>query len=120
MKILVCGGRHYSDTATVFKVLDALDPGVVIHGGATGADSLATRWCGVQVHDKGRDTRCRVYPAYWSKHGHRAGPMRNAEMLRKHPDIAFVVAFPGGSGTADMKAKAHKAGITVLEVAEGR
>ena len=46
------------------------------------------------------------------------GPIRNQRMLDSNPDIEVVVAFDGGTGTADMKKRAKKAGIEVKEAAE--
>ena len=46
-----------------------------------------------------------------------AGPERNARMLAEgRPDL--VVAFPGGTGTADMVRRAKAAGVRVVEVVE--
>lgn len=84
---------------------------VVIQGGATGADQLARWWC-VQ-----RRVPYENYPPDWMKFGRAAGPIRNRRMIEKgQPDI--VVAFPGGSGTADLVAKARAAGVKVLEIGE--
>jgi hypothetical protein len=54
--------------------------------------------------------------AEWNRHGNKAGPIRNATMLAMKPPVKLVVAFPGGSGTADMVAKAKAAGLEVMEV----
>ena len=55
------------------------------------------------------------FPADWAKHGKAAGPIRNAEMLTEFlPD--YIVAFPGGKGTADMLRKAEKARVTNIEI----
>lgn len=107
-KVLVCGGRDYGEADKVEEVLSALDPSLIIEGGARGADSLARLWAtknGVHV--------CTVN-ALWDFYGKRAGPIRNSAMLALKPDL--VVAFPGGRGTADMVAQAREAGIEVLEV----
>jgi len=53
-------------------------------------------------------TRCR---AEWEKHGKRAGPIRNRQMLELKPD--GVVAFPGDRGTRDMITAAQEAGVPV-------
>ena len=45
MVLLVTGSRKWTDMETIFSVLDRLDPAVVIHGGALGADTIAHRWC---------------------------------------------------------------------------
>jgi acyl-CoA synthetase (NDP forming) len=55
------------------------------------------------------------FPANWKKHGKSAGPIRNQLMLDVgKPDL--VIAFPGGSGTADMIRRARKAGVPVKEI----
>ena len=108
-RVLVCGGRDYDDRDRVFSELDALQPiRMVIHGNARGADSLAQAWC---VSRRVQAVAC---PAQWSKHGKRAGPMRNEAMLGHSPDL--VLAFQGGRGTADMVSRARKAGVRVVEV----
>lgn len=107
-KVLVCGGRDYGEADKVEEVLSALDPSLIIEGGARGADSLARLWAtknGVHV--------CTVN-ALWDFYGKRAGHIRNSVMLSLNPDL--VVALPGGRGTANMVAQAREAGIEVLEV----
>lgn len=107
MRVLVCGGRRYSDKSRLFAALDALPvkPTVIIHGGACGADTLAGTWA-----------RCRgIYevrvPADWSL-GKVAGHLRNQKMLDEQaPD--YCVAFPGGRGTDDMVKRCKRAGLPV-------
>jgi len=111
MRVLVCGGRDYQNRAEVDRVFGCLAGGIdiVIHGHASGADTLVDEWC--RAHDIPRA----VFPALWSKHGKAAGPMRNKKMLDEgKPD--YVVAFPGGRGTADMVYRAKQANIPVFEV----
>lgn len=112
MRLLVCGGRDYRDVGAVYSSLDRAHAKrpitLVIHGGATGADTLAGAWA------RQNELPYLAVPAEWTKHGKRAGPIRNAAMLEQwQPD--GVVAFPGGSGTADMIARARDAGVTVWE-----
>lgn len=113
IRVLVCGGRDYDDRERVFAVLDKLDKerdiSAVIDGGATGADLFGFAWaCSL---DKIRHT----FKADWATHGKKAGPLRNQRMLDEgKPDV--VVVFPGGKGTADMRARAEKAGVPVLVV----
>lgn len=110
MKILVCGGRNYANKAKVYEVISYfkhLEP-VIIHGAAQGADSLAedaAKYFGLKSDPT---------PADWNKYGKAAGPVRNKIMLDKEPD--FVIAFPGGPGTDNMKMIARNAGVTVFEV----
>lgn len=120
MRLLVCGGRKFADRECLFKVLDAMScdwddeeakNGItaVIHGNATGADKMAGEWArqnGIEVV---------VFQAEWHRWGAAAGTIRNQKMLDDgRPD--FVVAFPGGNGTADMIRRARLAKIHVFEV----
>lgn len=113
-KLCVCGGRDFDDEKFLFAKLDHLTskinrPIVVITGGAEGADYLAGQWA---YH--ARHTVINYY-ADWKKHGKSAGPIRNTEMLdTEKPDI--VIAFPGGSGTADCVRQAKQRNIPVREV----
>jgi hypothetical protein len=110
-RVLVCGGRHFSDRDALFIVLDAhlRTTALVIHGGARGADFLAGEWA------KERGVPVKVYKADWRRHRYAAGPIRNKQMLREgRPDV--VIAFPGGNGTANMIAQAQAALIPVITV----
>jgi len=109
--IIVTGGRNYSDVNHVNSVLSLFDIGLLIQGGAPGADHLARMWA-----DNHR-IECITVSADWEKHGKAAGPFRNSTMLSLHPN-AIVIAFPGGKGTADCVKKALSRGMTVLVVAE--
>lgn len=110
IKLLVCGGRDYRDTATLNRVLDELKEefiiNQVIEGDARGADRLAGQWA--ERHHLPH----RKFPANWQRYGKRAGYLRNKEMLQVgRPDL--VIAFPGGPGTANMVALAQAAGVPV-------
>jgi len=112
MKVLVCGGRRYTDQTFAFAVLDRVHVKrpitLIIEGGATGADRFAREWA------IARGVRYQTFEANWQRYGNRAGPVRNHTMLREgKPD--FVVAFAGGSGTAHMVRIAKEASTRVLE-----
>lgn len=117
-RVLVCGGRDFSDRAAVARVLRPYKPEniisdvsdcILIVGGAPGADTLAEEWADVY------GVRKRVFLADWNTHGRAAGPIRNQRMIDEgKPDL--VVAFPGGRGTDDMVKRAEKAGIPVMRV----
>lgn len=115
MKVLVCGGRDFSDVHLLSVTLGAILEGAgiteIIHGGASGADTLAGRYAvrkGIPVT---------VFPADWKAHGKAAGPIRNAQMLSEgRPDM--VVAFKGGRGTDDMIRQAKAAGVAVVRASE--
>lgn len=114
MRVLVCGGRNYKDKDHVFDVLNQLmcdtkEEIEIIHGAATGADTLAGLWA------RSHRLKCRSYPAKWKLYGPSAGPIRNREMIeREEPDL--VLAFPGGIGTSDMIGQAAERGIEVRSV----
>lgn len=117
-RVLVCGGRDYDDQRRVFAVLDdvrrTLGKMVIIHGGAKGADSLAS------LYATQRWLKQRIYRPKWRVEGRydpAAGFNRNIEMLEEEtPDL--VVAFPGGNGTAHMVRTAKERGFKVMEVTE--
>lgn len=146
-RVLVCGGRDYgrldpqkilehprkrAEAARVPEVLTALlrelgGPFAMIHGGAKGADALADEWSRLIL-----PTPPAIFRAAWDavdrpgavvkyrRDGHAydalAGHVRNQLMIDEgKPDL--VVAFPGGTGTADMISRAEKAGIEVRRIA---
>ena len=107
MRILVCGGRDFTDKEFIYKHLNEdfgphsdgdnyrTDQTTIITGGASGVDTIAHEWA--------KEVGCKteVYPADWEKYGKAAGPIRNKQMLDEgRPDR--VVCFPGGCGTQNM------------------
>lgn len=81
----------------------------IISGAAKGADTAIIDWCVVNW------LPCTEYLADWKRYGKRAGPIRNQQMLDEgKPDL--VIAFPGGTGTADMIRRSKAAGLQVIEV----
>ena len=120
-RILVCGGRGYDNQDRVNKILDKVVEAIngekgtksvrIIHGAATGADSLAARWAA------GRGIDSTAYPADWGAYGKRAGYIRNKQMLEEGKPHA-VIAFPGGVGTRMMVGLAKRYGIPVKEYFE--
>lgn len=108
MRVLVCGGREFSNTKLAYSVLDNLHKqqpvGVLIEGDARGADRIAGYWARRNRVDNLK------FHANWEKHGKKAGYLRNKQMLEEGgPDL--VIAFPGGKGTAMMIELAQKAGV---------
>ena len=117
MIALVCGGREYGLGGELAHVLSELDPRLVIHGNARGADTLAHRWA------ISTERSVLAMPARWATEGKGAGPRRNGRMLKAAQQFAelwslplLVVAFPGGAGTANMVKRAKAAGVDVMEV----
>lgn len=127
MRIMVTGGRTYGVLdpkkplehprkraerrrfrSVMNDVLTDRDVDEIIHGGAKGADMMAKEIaveCGIKQTP---------FIADWIAYGLRAGPIRNQAMVDSKPD--FVVAFPGGTGTADAVSKARAAGIEVVVI----
>lgn len=99
-RILVCGGRDYRDRDKLFETMNYIKQWFepyfcIIQGGANGADRLAALW----AFEQG----CAMIqmPANWDCYDKKAGIIRNKWMIDfAKPDL--VVAFPGGTGTANM------------------
>lgn len=113
MKVLVCGGRDFTDKTFVYGVLDGLHRArmidVIIEGDATGPDRMAGYWA------RKNHIADLKFRADWQKHGRAAGPIRNKQMLDEgKPDM--VLAFPGGRGTANMVKQAQSSGFEVVQV----
>ncbi len=144
VRIGVTGGRNYTDKVRVAETLgriieimaietfgrpELLLPLTLVYGCATGADTLASAFA------ISRDWKLDPFPADWPNCGalcpmdggrHRrkrrdgsrycpiAGHLRNQAMVDSGLDV--LVAFPGGTGTADMTRRARKAGVRIVEV----
>lgn len=125
-RLLVTGGRNWSDRDAIYEALDAVDDElddwyagriVLVHGACpTGADKLADDWA------TERGTPVERYPAEWDRLGTMAGPIRNTRMVDAGADLC--VAFWDGvgvkSGTFDCLSKAVRAGIAVRIVPAGK
>lgn len=118
--VLVCGSRdfnkHSYTNEQVKEKLTELSTGylkdyfiVIVNGFADGVDITAAEWA------EENKVPFFSFPADWEVHLKKAGFYRNQLMLTiAKPDI--VVAFPGNNGTKDMKERAHKANIEVIEI----
>lgn len=113
LRVCICGGRDYSDIDyfewfmnEVFVPRVNLENIIIIQGGAKGADYMAKRWAinsGV-THEE--------FPADWDTHGRLAGMIRNKVMLKS--GIHYLISFPGGAGTANMRKICKAAGVSVI------
>jgi hypothetical protein len=109
MRLLVSGSREFDDKAKMLSIIQDINPTLIIHGAAKGADTLAGEIgdeLGIPVDP---------YPAKWSLYGKAAGPIRNQQMLDEgKPDL--VIAFPteGCRGTWDMVRRAIKADVKLI------
>lgn len=130
MKVLVCGGRDWSDQAMVDAVLNGLYERehwiTVIHGGARGADRYAREWATRRLSEHPFPGLLNIYvkefPADWETHAKAAGPIRNRRMLEEgKPEL--VLAFKNGfdhtrsrGGMENMVKQAKALGVAVYLV----
>lgn len=114
-RILVCGGRDYYDEELVHQYLDALEPLVLIHGAARGADTFAANWAKDHV-GKVTELAFPVSSEDWARHGKRAGMLRNQAMLDEGGPNLVLAFFPGGPGTRMMVELAQRAGVEVWQL----
>lgn len=108
MRIIVTGGRDFTDAEFVDRHLTKMNPSTIIEGGAQGVDRLARQWA--IKHNIPYIT----VEAEWDKHGKMAGHMRNTKMIVNHPD-ATILAFPGGKGTRNCMNQAIARKRTVVK-----
>ena len=116
MIVAVTGGREFADWRIIDSTLDALHSktaiSVLVQGGANGADDIARTWA---ITNTVQIAEFRVTGTQWTRLGKSAGPTRNRLMLEvTRPNL--LVAFPGGSGTANCVKTARELGIEVFEV----
>ena len=114
MKVLVAGSRTVREDQApqIHYYLDEMRPKItkVVHGGASGADSIGGHWAEINLLPVSR------IDADWEQYGKAAGPIRNQRMLDDHPDIEMVLAFVDkpinqSRGTLDMVRRAIEAEI---------
>jgi hypothetical protein len=100
MKVAVTGGRDVEpDIPWLWFELGRLGAtGVAVGDCPTGVDWAVGRAI------KAAFLPVLVFRADWKKHGRRAGPIRNREMLEA---ADWLIAFPGGRGTANCVAQAE-------------
>ncbi|WOB06452.1 DUF2493 domain-containing protein [Piscinibacter gummiphilus] len=115
--VIVTGGRDYQDRERVFAALDKAHARkritLLVHGCCLdkktgemiGADRWAHEWA------EARGVKPEPHPANWELWGKSAGPMRNSQMARA--GAHGCIAFPGGSGTANMIRNAEHHNIPV-------
>lgn len=120
-RILVTGARDWVNREQIFEALDRAyiflagkKRVVVVHGAATGADSLAREWF-VDRLEQGWHVTEEFYPADWVKFGRSAGPIRNLDMVAAGADICLAFPLNKSVGTRHCMKAAQTAGIQVIE-----
>lgn len=114
MRVIVCGGRDFTDRQLCFDSLDRLLSGLenveIISGHARGADTYGEEYA--VFHG----LRRKYFVADWKRYGRSAGPIRNQQMLEyAMKDTAMVIAFWDGQsrGTKNMIEQARRARVKV-------
>ncbi|MEQ4716112.1 hypothetical protein [Nonomuraea sp. B19D2] len=106
---------------TVARALDiaavaaarAGEPLTVVHGGCpTGADAIASAWCGI-AGDLNLNVIERVFEPDWTR-GRKAGPERNRRMVEAGADLVIAFNRNKSRGTSGTIALAVEAGIPVV------
>lgn len=99
--LAVVGSRDFTDYPKMCEVLDQYDIGMIISGGAKGADSLADRYA------TEHNIPIVVHKPAWDLHGKAAGHIRNKTIIEQSDE---VVAFWDNmsSGTKGSIQWAHK------------
>jgi hypothetical protein len=106
MRILVTGGREFTNQSLVYEKLKERGASVVIHGGAVGADTCANNYA------KEFGLPCLKVEANWDYYGKKAGPIRNQWLLDHcNPEIVLAFPDPNSRGTWHMVKIAREAGI---------
>ena len=123
VKIIVAGGREFSDWNLLFKTIketlqELFDNGYkkeqisFVSGTARGADSMGEFFANTY--------RYKVYrfPAKWDELGKKAGFVRNSEMAKfaSAADIGILIVFWDGKsrGTKHMIETAEKCGLKIV------
>lgn len=113
--VLVCGSRDWTDRHAILGAILDRAPGKIIHGAAPGADRIAADVARLYLIE------AQAFPADWTKHGKRAGILRNLAMLGAVEDEwhegreVLVLAFQrnGSRGTQHTIDEARRRGIPV-------
>ena len=116
-RLLVTGSRHWRDPRPVEYALREAwyDLGrgevVLVHGAEpNGLDTLAAQiW---EAHNLPTE----AHPADWGRHGKKAGPIRNQEMVDRGADLCLAFPLAGSRGTVDCMQRAEAAYIEVRVV----
>lgn len=114
MKVAVCGGKDFTNYKFINESLDAFHAQnkitIMIHGDSPGAERACAKW----AHGKKCGIIIRPYPHDPIRYGNSSEYIRNALMLEEETPEALI-AFPGSSGTNDLKRISKKARIPIFE-----
>lgn len=120
IRVIISGSRNFSDDDlfdnSLRNILSGVNPNnlEIISGGCTGADAMA------EDYAERFGLKFAEFPAYWTKYGKAAGPMRNEQMAKyaADADCGMLIAFPIGEsrGTRNMIKLAKQYGLEVYVI----
>lgn len=116
-RILVTGSRNWVHPELVERVIwDTIRgryPVTIVHGGAAGADSYASRLCRLYKHHP--DLQEEVHLPDYQKYGRRAPHVRNDLMISLGADACLAFIRDESNGASSTAQKAYEAGIATHE-----
>ncbi|MFC0547078.1 DUF2493 domain-containing protein [Kutzneria chonburiensis] len=115
-RILITGSRTWRDWTVIESAILGQVPGyadgqdaVIVHGGCpTGADEIADTIAACM----GLPTE--IHRADWTRHGRRAGPLRNAHMVSLGADVCLAFIRDNSTGASHCLWLARQAGIPAI------
>lgn len=109
MKLAVVGSRGFDDYQLLCKYLDEINPGMIVSGGAIGADYLSQKW------SKDRGKAILIFYPDWSK-GKGAALERNEHIIiNADKVIAFWDGKSRGTANSIKRAKEHNKELIIVE-----
>lgn len=117
-RVLITGSRKWFKDSIIHQVLDkemAENPDglIIVHGTASGADSIADLWA-KERKQQGYPVQVERHPAKWNSFGHMAGLMRNCDMVALGADVCHAFPYGKANGTRHCMEIAERAGIPVI------
>lgn len=123
VRVIIAGSRSIGDYALTDAAMAQMAAGgpnrgryEIVVGGADGVDQHGKKWaerydCDYVEFDPSRPDNTRTDYS-WEKHGKKAGPLRNQEMV-EYADMLVAVWDGESSGTRDMIDRALDEGLEV-------
>lgn len=111
-KVVVAGGRTYTNTGMVFICLEDIiqKDDIIISGHAKGVDMMG------EFYAQKNNLAFEIYPAEWDKYGRSAGPRRNEKMAQIADKVVVFWDFKS-RGTKNMidMAKKYKKELFIFD-----